>query len=111
MQKSSCWLCQKEITIDEKENPVVKHHGYLTGKIRGLAHDKCNLKARKKTASVVPILFHNFSGYDCHLIYEKLINIAIEKSIEIEDDIMPKSSEKNISVKIGCLKLLDFSDF
>ena len=64
---------------DVEENPIVKDHCHLTGKFRGLAHNKCNLNARKAHTSFVPILFHNFSGYDCHLIFEKLVNMATRK--------------------------------
>ena len=107
--QTNCWLCEKEFKPkDVKENPVVRNHCHLTGKFRGLAHNNCNLNARKARTSFVPILFHNFSGYDCHRNFEKLINIATEKNIKInENDIIAKSSEKYISVKIGCLKFLD----
>ena len=107
--ESTCWLCEKEFKPkDVKENPIVRHHCHSTGRFRGLAHISCNLNTRKAHTSFVPILFHNFSGYDCHLIFEKLINIASEKNIKInENDIVAKSSENYISVKIGCLKFLD----
>ena len=102
--QTTCWLCEKEF----KENPIVRDHCHLTGKFRGLAHNNCNLNTRKAHTSFVPILFHNFSGYDCHLIFEKLINMATRKNIKInESDIIAKSSENYISVKIGCLKFLD----
>ena len=106
---TTCWLCEKEIKPkDVKENPIVRDHCHLTGRFRGLAHNNCNLNTRKAHTSFVPILFHNFSGYDCHLIFEKLINMATEKNIKInENDIIAKSSENYISVKIGCLKFLD----
>ena len=107
--QTTCWLCEKKFTPKvKKENPVVKNHCHLTGKFRGLAHNSCNLNTRKAHTSFVPILFHNFSGYDCHLIFEKLVNMATKKNIKInENDIIAKSSENYISVKIGCLKLLD----
>ena len=113
--QTSCWLCEKEFKLkDMKENPIVKDHCHLTGRFRGLAHNNCNLNTRKAHMSFVPILFHNFSGYDCHLIFEKLVNMATKKNIKInENDIIAKSSENYISVKIGCLKFLDsyrFSD-
>ena len=103
------WLCEKEFTPkDLKENPVVRDHCHLTGRFRGLAHNNCNLNTRKAHTSFVSILFHNFSGYDCHLIFEKLVNMATKKKIKInENDIIAKSSENYISVKIGCLKFLD----
>ena len=105
--QTNCWLCEKEFRPkDKKENPIVNCH--LTGRFRGLAHKNCNLNTRKAHTSFVPILFHNFSGYDCHLIFEKLFNMATEKNIKTnENDIIDKSSEKYISVKIGCLKFLD----
>ena len=91
-----------------KENPFVKNHGHLTGKFRGLAYNKCNLNTRKAHTSLVPIFFHNFSEYDCHLIFEKLVNMATAKSIKSkEEDMIAKSSENYISVKIGCLKIFD----
>ena len=107
--QTTCWLCEKEFKPKHvKENPVGKDYCHLTGKFRGLAHNSCNLNTRKAHTSFVPILFHNFSGYDCHLIFEKLVNMATKKNIKIkENDIIAKSSEKYISVKIGCLKFLD----
>ena len=91
-----------------KENSIVKDHCHLTGKFRGLAHNNCNLNTRKAYTSFVPILFLNFSGYDCHLIFEKLVNMASEKGIKIkEENIIANSSENYISVKIGCLEFLD----
>ena len=100
--QTTYWLCEKEYKPkDVKENPVVKDHCHLTARFRGLAHKSCNLNTRKAHTSFVPILFHNFSGYDCHLIFEKLVNMATEKNIEKnENDIIAKSSEIYISVKI-----------
>ena len=109
LDQNTCWLCQKDFKLEDvKENPVVKDHCHISGKFRGLAYNNFNLNARKAHTSFVPIVFHNFSGYDCHLIFEKLINMATKRNIKInENDIIAKSSENYISVKIGCLKLLD----
>ena len=66
----------------------------LSGKFRGLAHNICNLITRKAHSSFIPILFHNFSGSDCHLIFEELVNMAIEKDNKINgEDIIAKRSE------------------
>ena len=107
--QTTCWLCGKEFQPkDVKENPIAKDHCHLTGRFRVLAHNSFNLNTRKAHTSFVPILFHNFSGYDCHLIFEKLVNMATEKNIKInENDIIAKLSENYISVTIGCLKFLD----
>ena len=70
--QTTCWLCEKEFKPEDvKENPVVRDHCLLTGKFRSLAHNNCNLNTRKAHTSFVPLLFHNFSGYDCHLRFEK----------------------------------------
>ena len=106
--QTNCWLCEKEFNPkDVKENPIVTDHCHLTGKFRGLAHINCNLITRKAHISFVPKLFHIFSGYDCHLIFKNLVNMATAKNIKIkEEDIIAKSSENYRSVKTGCLKFL-----
>ena len=93
--QNTCWLCEKEFRPkDKKENPIVKDYCHLAGRLRGLAHNNCNLNTRKSHTSFVPILFHNFSGDDCHLIFEKLVNTSIKKNIKInENDIIAKSSK------------------
>ena len=47
----------------------VKDHCHYTGKFRGAAHNKCNLK--HKVPKDIPILIHNAS-YDTHFIINKL---------------------------------------
>ena len=96
--QTTCWLCEKKFgPKDKKENPIVKDHCHLTGRFRGLAHNNCNLNTRKARTSFVPILFHNFSGYDCHLIFEKLVDMPTAKNIKInENDIIAKSPESYI---------------
>ena len=59
--QTTCWLCEKEFTPkDLKDNPVVSDHCRLTGRFRGLAHNNCNLNARKAHTSFVPIFFTIF---------------------------------------------------
>ena len=99
--QTTCWLWEKEFKPkDVKDTPIVRDHCHLTGKFRGLAHNNCNLNTRKAHTSFVPILFHAFSGYDYHLIFEKLVKMATAKNIKINEiDIIAKSSENYISVK------------
>ena len=66
-QSNSCCICKKLIdNHDEK----VRDHCYVTGKFRGAAHWTCkvNFQLNKK----VPVIFHNFRGYDSHLIFSEL---------------------------------------
>ena len=63
-----CWICKEELNTDR-----VRNHCHVTGKLRGAAHNKCNLELRipKKP----PIIFHNLQGYDGHLIFKELNNL------------------------------------
>ena len=50
----------------------VRDHCHLSGKFRGAAHEICNLKY--KVPKFFPVIFHNLSGYDCHLFIKTLGN-------------------------------------
>ena len=54
-----CWIYTQELNTYR-----VKDHCHVTGKFRGAAHNKCNLKLRipRKLTTV----FHNLQGYDGH---------------------------------------------
>ena len=73
-----CWFCEESLDDNDK----VRDHDHLTGKYRGSAHNKCNLIAKQNQSSFVPIYFHNFSGYDCHLIFEYLLTKAFTMGLE-----------------------------
>ena len=75
-----------------KEPIIVKKcrdHCHITGKYRGAACNKCNLRMR--VPMFVPVLFHNLEGYDSHL-FVKSLGLT-------EGDIrcIPKTDEKYIS--------------
>ncbi len=92
-----CYACGiefKATRVNEKtkkEEKVIKcaDHCHITGKYRGAACDKCNLRTR--VPKFVPVLFHNLEGYDAHLFVKSL---GLE-----EGDIrcIPKTHEKYIS--------------
>ena len=56
-----CWICKEELNTDK-----VRDHCHVTGKLRGAAHNKCNLKLR--ILRKLPIFFHNLQGYERHII-------------------------------------------
>ena len=95
-----CWLCEEPFTEDK-----VGDHDRLTGKYRGAAHNICNIQSQQRSSSFVPIFFHNFSGYGCHLIFQELLIQAFEKGYEPK--IIPKSMENYVSIQVGCLRFLD----
>ena len=96
-KSNSCYACGikfNTIRINEKtkkEEKVIKcaDHCHITGKYRGAACDKCNL--RMKVPMFVLVIFHNLEGYDAHLFVKSL---GLE-----EGDIrcIPKTDEKYIS--------------
>ena len=108
------WLCEEPFgsSVDfskSRENPLddtkVRDHDHLTGKYRGAAHNICNINCKQRSSSFVPIFFHNFSGYDCHLIFEELLTEAYNQNYN--PTIIPKSLENYVSVQVGCLRFLD----
>ena len=84
-----CRYCEKYIETDK-----VRDHCHLTGNYRGPAHNECNLQVKQKDSNFITIGLHNFSNYDCHMFKD---NVKFE--------IIPKTDEKYISVKYGCINL------
>ena len=94
-----CRFCEKNIESDK-----VRDHCHLTGKYRGPAHSKCNINNTQKQSNFIPFLFHNFSNYDCHMFFKKLVD---KKRDRVDFDIVPKTNEEYISVTYGCIRFVD----
>ena len=60
-------ICYKPFT---PTNRKARDHCHYTGLYRGPAHSLCNLMYR--IPSYVPVVFHNFYGYDAHLFIREL---------------------------------------
>ena len=86
---TSCHICNKK--YDDKD---IRHrdHCHITGKYRGSACAKCNIKFSFKR--FIPIVAHNSKGYDSHLIIKEL---AKQSRDEFELTCIASSSEKYIS--------------
>ena len=94
-----CRFCGKEIITDK-----VRDHCHLTGKYRGPAHSKCNINLTQKQSNFIPFIFHNFSNYDCHMFFKKLVD---KKKDKVDFEIKPKTNEVYISVTYGCISFID----
>ena len=94
-----CRFCEKEILSDK-----VRDHCHLTGKYRGPAHSTCNIKVTQKQCNFLPFIFHNFSNYDCHMFFKKLVD---KKKDRVDFEIIPKTNEEYISVTYGCIRFID----
>ena len=97
--KNVCRFCEKFIESDK-----VIDHCHLTGKYRGSAHSKCNINVTQKQSNFIPFIFHNFSNYDCHMFFKKLVDKKIDK---VKLEIIPKTNEEYISVTYGCIRFID----
>ncbi len=100
----NCYACEVKfgtmLGINEKTGePIIvkkcRDHCHITGKYRGAACDKCNLRMR--VPKFVPVFFHNLEGYDPHL-FVKSLGLT-------EGDIkcIPKTDEKYISFSKNAL--------
>ena len=83
---SDCWICGEYLGNDR-----VRDHCHFTGRYRGPAHNRCNLKYRKPKN--ISVFFHNLSGYDSHLFIKKLGSPDKKENI----DCIPNNEEKYIS--------------
>ena len=96
-----CHICTKPLEDDK-----VRDHYHITGSYRGIAHNECNLMYRiSKTGWKLPVVIHNFKGYDCHLIVKAL------KSEFGKVRVMPQIMEKYFSLKVGQLIFIDSFQF
>ena len=94
-----CRFCEKFIESDE-----VRNHCHLSGKYRGPAHNECNVNVTQKQSNFIPFIFHNFSNYDCHMFFNKLVD---KKNDKVKFEIIPKTNEEYISVTYGCIRFID----
>ena len=94
-----CRVCEKKIESDK-----VCVHCHLTGKYRGPAHKTCNINVNQKDSNFIPFAFLNFSNYDCHMFFKRLVNIKTDK---VKFKIIPKTKEEYILVKYGCIRFID----
>ena len=94
-----CRFCGKKVITDK-----VRDHCHLTGKYRGPAHSKCNIIVTQDQSNFVPIVFHNFINYDCHMFFKKLVD---KKNDKVKFDIIPKTNEGYISVTYGCIRVIE----
>ena len=94
-----CRFCEKEIITDK-----VRDHCHLTGEYRGPVHSKCNINVTQDQSNFIPFIFHNFSNYDCHMFFKKLV---VKKNDKVKFDNIPKTNEEYISVTYGCIRFID----
>ena len=97
-----CYICKKEFSTDDDNEKYhrVKDHCHYTGKLRGVAHNICNLKF--KTPKEILVVFHNGSAYDYHFILNQLV-----KEFNGQLECLGENREKYISFSAPIKKELD----
>ena len=92
---TTCHICHQafewETTVGYKK---VRDHDHLTGRFIGAAHSSCNLKRRKILK--IPIFFHNFRGYDGHIIASQMGHFK-ENPIKV----IGQGMEKYLTLSLG----------
>ena len=94
-----CRFYGKEIISDK-----VRDHCHLTGKYRGPSHNVCNINVKQKDSNFIPFAVHNFSNYDCHMFFKKLVDLKKDK---VKFEIIPKTNEEYNSVRYACIRIID----
>ncbi|GET56179.1 uncharacterized protein LOC110249295 [Rhizophagus irregularis DAOM 181602=DAOM 197198] len=100
----SCWICNGNFDQDKK----VWDHCHITGKFRGAAHNACNLKLQIEAwKTPIPVVFHNFRGYDSHLVCE-----SVRRSIGAHQiKVIAETFKRYKSIKVGQFKYIDSMQF
>ena len=75
-QSKSCWICEK---LTDNDDEKVRDSCHVTGKFRAAPHRSCNINLQ--FTKKVPIIFHNFRGYDSHLIFCELNKFDVKISV------------------------------
>jgi len=84
-----CHICSG---IFQSYETKFRDHCHISGKYRGAAHCLCNFLFQQKLQ--VPVITHNFRGYDSHFIIKGFDKFGTEFNV------IPTNSEKYLSVKV-----------
>ena len=93
----------KTLCGDAKNATKVRAHCHYTGKYSGAAHNACNLQY--KVPKSIPVVFHNGSSYDFHLIIKQLTH-----DFKGPFSCLGENTEKYITFSISIFKKTDAND-
>jgi len=99
---NECYHCKVQVvkTSNSVDNRKCIDHEHLNGKIRGVLCNKCNLQMKRN--STIPVLFHNFSGYDSHFIVQ-----ALKQFPNSEPRNIARNSEKISALTVNNMRFFD----
>ena len=96
----NCSVCNEPFKADEQK---YRDHCHITGKYRGAAHNKCNLKY--SLSDVVPVVFHNLRNYDSHFIMQEIGKF--KRNIKI----IPNNMQRYLAFMLGKIRFIDSIQF
>ena len=86
-KKTDIWRFYEKYIKPDK----LRVHCHLPGKYRGPALQSCNINVTQKQSNFIPFVTHNFSIYDCHLFFKKLLD---KKKDKLKFDFVPETNEE-----------------
>ena len=99
-----CQSCYKDFV--NTRNDKVRDHDHLSGKFRKTLCNRCNLTYAKKRNALY-VFFHGLSNYDLHFIIQEMHTYDENNRINI----IPKTSEKYLSLSVNNIHLKDSYQF
>lgn len=99
MQPIDWWWIKKSralYVIQNFQNIKVKHHCHFTGLFLKTicTRNNCNVNCKYTRLHKIPIIFHNLSRYDAHLLLEELASTDMG---DADVNIVPTTSETYIA--------------
>ena len=88
------YICRHEFVNGEATGPKVRDHDHITGWVIGAAYRQCNLE--RPVSFKIPVFFHNFRGYNAHLIVHEF-----GKRHDCEIKVIKQNMEKYLQAKWG----------
>ena len=93
-QATHCYICKREFCNDITK---IREHNHFNGKYRGAACESRNTN-EGKASKIIPVFFHNGSGYDFHFIVTELLRYKDQYN---NVEVLSKTSEEYISITYG----------
>ena len=90
-KETHCFACKKKFVKGDDKRKKCFDHDYYTGKYRSAMCNSCNRQCKDERR--FPIFFHNFSGYDSHLLLRELNKID-----NGDFTALPRNEEKFVSI-------------
>ena len=100
----SCEMCHCHFS-DFPQLVKVHDHCQISGHFRFALCSQCNLMRAKRPFQVY-VFFHGLSNYDSHFLIQKL-GMYRQQNVSV----IPRNSEKYLSLSLGCLKFKDSYQF